>query len=67
MSPIEITRTQAVDVPFMSAEPVPRSGIASDLTHPLSLRDTNTARSQIGPVTRIRCNPSDAEEDIGSA
>jgi len=41
-------------------------GLTADLTDPLSLGDANTARVAVRPVTRIRCNPSDAEEDTGS-
>jgi hypothetical protein len=42
-------------------------GLAFDLPHPLSLSDANTARVTVRPVIRIRCNPSDAKEDTGSA
>lgn len=39
-------------------------GLSSDLTQPtLSLSDANTARVANRPVTRIRCDLSDAEED----
>ncbi len=33
----------------------------------LSLSDANTVRIALPPVIRIRCNPSDAVDDTGSA
>lgn len=50
------------------------SGASTGSREAVELRDGDLGRSRAkacsspsGPVTRIRCNPSDAEEDTGSA
>jgi hypothetical protein len=64
MRPVFVT----LDSPYAEWRVSPKvTDFASDLTHAQSLSDANTARVASGLVTRIRCNPSDADEDTGSA